>query len=74
MAGERWLCKVAWPWPAVKPVTVTRSNPRVKRYFHSNPDYALWYCWSEMGRDLTETREGAAALRAQRGKQNALVT
>jgi hypothetical protein len=25
--------------------------------FHSNPDYALWYGWSEMRRDLTEIEE-----------------
>jgi hypothetical protein len=31
--------------------------------FHANPDYALWYGWSEMVRDLTEIRESAAALR-----------
>jgi hypothetical protein len=30
--------------------------------FHNNPDYALWYGWSEMVRDLTEIREMAAAL------------
>ena len=24
--------------------------------FHNNPDYALWYGWSEMQRDLTEIR------------------
>jgi hypothetical protein len=32
--------------------------------FHSNPDYALWYGWSEMVRDLTDIREMAADLRA----------
>lgn len=31
--------------------------------FHANPDYALWYGWSEMQRDLTEIREKAAELR-----------
>lgn len=24
--------------------------------FHANPDYALWYGWSAMRRDLTEIR------------------
>ncbi len=33
--------------------------------FHANPDYALWYGWSEMQRDLTEIKEMAAALRAE---------
>ncbi len=31
--------------------------------FHANPDYALWYGWSEMVRDLTEIREEAESLR-----------
>ena len=32
--------------------------------FHANPDYALWYGWSEMVRDLSEIKEMAAELRA----------
>jgi hypothetical protein len=32
--------------------------------FHASPDYALWYGWSEMQRDLTEIRERARELRA----------
>ena len=35
--------------------------------FHSNPDYALWYGWSEMVRDLSEIKERAAELRARYG-------
>jgi hydroxylamine dehydrogenase len=31
--------------------------------FHANPDYALWYGWSELRRDLTEIRALAAELR-----------
>ncbi|RKY83244.1 cytochrome C [candidate division KSB1 bacterium] len=31
--------------------------------FHSNPDYALWYGWSEMKRDLTEIKTLAEDLR-----------
>ncbi len=31
--------------------------------FHANPDYALWYGWSEMQRDATEIKELAADLR-----------
>lgn len=30
--------------------------------FHANPDYALWYGWSEMQQDLTAIREAAKAL------------
>lgn len=36
--------------------------------FHNNPDYALWYGWSEMQRDLTEIKEQAEALRAKASK------
>ena len=31
--------------------------------FHANPDYALWYGWSEMPRDLTEINTLAQELR-----------
>ena len=31
--------------------------------FHANPDYALWYGWSEMQRDLTEIKTIAEKLR-----------
>ena len=31
--------------------------------FHASPDYALWYGWSEMQRDLTEITELAAESR-----------
>ncbi len=38
--------------------------------FHANPDYALWYGWSEMQRDLTEINTLAAELRKREsGKQ-----
>lgn len=34
--------------------------------FHASPDYAMWYGWSEMQRDLTEIRELATQMRRQR--------
>lgn len=34
--------------------------------FHNNPDYALWYGWSEMRRDIVEIRAAAEELRARR--------
>ncbi|MDQ7053409.1 MAG: multiheme c-type cytochrome [candidate division KSB1 bacterium] len=37
--------------------------------FHMNPDYALWYGWSEMQRDLTEIKELAASLRKEHAKK-----
>jgi hydroxylamine dehydrogenase len=36
--------------------------------FHANPDYALWYGWSEMVRDVTEIKERAAELRERAKK------
>ncbi len=33
--------------------------------FHANPDYALWYGWSEMVTDLAEIKERAEQLRKQ---------
>ncbi|MEW6413128.1 MAG: multiheme c-type cytochrome [Candidatus Zixiibacteriota bacterium] len=36
--------------------------------FHANPDYALWYGWSEMVRDLAEIKEKAAEMRFMHGK------
>jgi hypothetical protein len=37
--------------------------------FHANPDYALWYGWSEMQRSLTEIKEMAADIRAKGEKK-----
>jgi hydroxylamine dehydrogenase len=34
--------------------------------FHNNPDYALWYGWSEMVRDLSEIKDMAENLRAKK--------
>ena len=34
--------------------------------FHANPDYALWYGWSEMQRDLTEIKTMAEEMRRSR--------
>ena len=33
--------------------------------FHNNPDYALWYGWSEMLQDLTEIRTLAQEMRSK---------
>jgi hydroxylamine dehydrogenase len=39
--------------------------------FHASDDYAMWYGWSELQRDLTEIRELAADLRGAHGKTGA---
>ena len=36
-------------------------------FFHVNPDYAYWYGWNEMTKDLGEIKELAKSLRAQHG-------
>ena len=36
--------------------------------FHANPDYALWYGWSEMVRDLAEIKELAKQMKFEQGK------
>ena len=37
--------------------------------FHANPDYALWYGWSEMVQDLTEIKSLAKEMREKAGKK-----
>jgi hypothetical protein len=37
--------------------------------FHANPDYSLWYGWSEMQRDLTEIKEMAAEMHEKHKKK-----
>ncbi len=36
--------------------------------FHANPDYALWYGWSEMKRDLTEIKTLASEMRGNKSE------
>ncbi len=38
--------------------------------FHANPDYALWYGWSEMQRDLVEIKALAAELREEHSEED----
>ena len=40
--------------------------------FHASPDYALWYGWSEMQRDLTEIKELAAEMRREHPAQRVI--
>jgi len=35
--------------------------------FHANPDYALWYGWSEMQMDLVEIKHMAEEMRHRAG-------
>lgn len=56
------------PTPIEQRLFVMHLEHRMRAFqgtFHANPDYALWYGWSEMRRDLTEIQEMAAELRAK---------
>lgn len=54
------------PRPIEQKLFVMHLEHRMRTFqgtFHANPDYALWYGWSEMVRDLSEIKEMAAGLR-----------
>ena len=54
------------PAPVEQKLFVMYLEHRMRAFqgtFHANPDYALWYGWSEMQRDLTEIRAMADEMR-----------
>lgn len=54
------------PTPIEQKLFVMHLEHRMRAFqgtFHANPDYALWYGWSEMKRDLTEIKAMADELR-----------
>lgn len=56
------------PTPIEHRLFVMHLKHRMRAFqgtFHANPDYALWYGWSEMVRDLAEIKEMAKSLRAE---------
>ena len=58
------------PTPIEQKLFVMFLEHRMRTFqgtFHANPDYALWYGWSEMQRDLTEIRALADDMRALQG-------
>jgi hypothetical protein len=59
------------PTPIEQTLFVMYLEHRMRAFqgtFHANPDYALWYGWSEMKRDLAEIKEMAVQLRREKGK------
>lgn len=55
------------PTPIEQRLFVMHLKHRMRAFqgaFHNNPDYSLWYGWSEMIRDLTEIEHMARDLRA----------
>lgn len=54
------------PTPIERKLFVMHLEHRMRAFqgtFHANPDYALWYGWSEMVRDLGEIKAMAEELR-----------
>ena len=54
------------PTPIEQKLFVMFLEHRMRAFqgaFHANPDYANWYGWSEMARDLVEIRAEAASMR-----------
>lgn len=59
------------PTPIEQKLFVMFLEHRMRAFqgtFHANPDYALWYGWSQMVRDLTEIKAMASELREKRKK------
>jgi hydroxylamine dehydrogenase len=55
------------PTPIEQTLFVMFLEHRMRAFqgaFHANPDYSLWYGWSEMVRDLTDIKSMAADLRS----------
>lgn len=58
------------PTPIEQKLFVMFLEHRMRTFqgtFHASPDYALWYGWSEMQRDLTEIKSIAEELRNKHG-------
>jgi hypothetical protein len=56
------------PTPIEQRLFVMHLEHRMRCFqgtFHANPDYALWYGWSEMVRDLSEIKEMAVQMRRE---------
>jgi hypothetical protein len=59
------------PTPIEQTLFVMFLEHRMRTFqgaFHANPDYANWYGWSEMQRDLVEIRALAEDMRRTAGK------
>lgn len=60
------------PTPIEQTLFVMFLEHRMRTFqgtFHANPDYALWYGWSAMQRDLTEIKTTAEEMRHKSGKK-----
>jgi len=60
------------PTPIEQKLFVMHLKHRMRAFqgtFHANPDYALWYGWSEMVRDLSEIKYLAQEMRKDKAQK-----
>jgi hypothetical protein len=61
------------PTPIEQELFVMFLEHRMRTFqgtFHANPDYALWYGWSEMRQSLSKIKHEAKDLRAEHGENH----
>lgn len=66
--GEAWdkdLDKLSYIDQVLVQMYMKHRMRTYQAFFHVNPDYAYWYGWNEMTKDLGEIKELAASMRAQ---------
>lgn len=66
--GEAWdkdLDKLSYIDQVLVQMYMKHRMRAYQAFFHVNPDYAYWYGWNEMTKDLGEIKEIARNLRAQ---------
>lgn len=69
--GERWdkdLDKLSYIDQVLVQMYMKHRMRTYQGFFHVNPDYAYWYGWNEMTKDLGEIKELAKSMRAQHVK------
>ncbi|MBU0664035.1 MAG: cytochrome C [Proteobacteria bacterium] len=66
--GENWdkdLDKLSYIDQVLVQMYMKHRMRTYQGFFHVNPDYAYWYGWNEMTKDLGEIKELAKSMRAQ---------
>lgn len=70
--GENWdkdLDKLSYIDQVLVQMYMKHRMRAYQGFFHVNPDYAYWYGWNEMTKDLGEIKELAKSMREQHKKQ-----
>ncbi len=66
--GERWdkdLDKLSYIDQVLVQMYMKHRMRAYQAFFHVNPDYAYWYGWNEMTKDLGEIKELASSMRSK---------